>query len=160
MPDDVGVRRAGIAILGEGIARVTIAVTAEERAAVFLLHQVSLGADVAAAKVNVAVVEAEHDDHALAVDEDIVASHRRILAIRAAAIKDAVEILGHFPVGDLAIVQVRLEAAWRAKTLVEGNIRETYRAYGRQFFQINAAHVELLAAPSSVRSKLRSVEEC
>ena len=38
MPDDVGVGGAGIAILGDGIARVAIAVAAEECAAMFFLH--------------------------------------------------------------------------------------------------------------------------
>ncbi len=96
----------------------------------FGLHFEALGAHVAAAKVHVAVFEAEHDDHAFAIDEDVVAAHRRILAIGATAIEDAVQILRHRAVGDLAIAQVGLEAAGRAESLVNRNVRKAHRAYG------------------------------
>ena len=77
-----------------------------------------------------AIIEAEHDDHALAVDENVVASHWGVLAIGPAAIEDAIQIFWHFAVGDFAIAQVGFEAHGRAGTLVDRNVREANRSYG------------------------------
>src|SRR5208282_3677597 len=119
MPDHIRVGSPRIAIFGDGVTRVTVAVAAKERAAVLFLDLVTLGADVAALEIHVAVLEAEHDDHAFAVDEDVVAPHRRVLAVGTTAIENAVKVLRNRAIGDFAISKIRLETHWRAETLIE-----------------------------------------
>src|SRR6202044_1284053 len=103
MPYPVSVGRAGIAILRDWIAGVAISVSAKERAAMLCLDAIAFGANIAALVIHVAIFEAKHDDHAFAVDKDIVAANGRILAVGAAAEKRAVEIFRDFAVNHFAI---------------------------------------------------------
>jgi hypothetical protein len=57
---------------------------------------------------------------------------------------------------DAALKTAALHVNLKERLVFGGSVR----AYGPQCFQVNAARDELLAAPSSVRSNLRAVEEC
>ncbi len=118
MPERVRVRRVHAHAGHAGVVRVAVAVAAEERAARPLLEHEALVADPAAPEVDVAVLEAEHRDHAFAVDEDVVARQRRVLPVGAAAIERALELARHLALDDLDVADVGLDALRRAEASI------------------------------------------
>src|ERR1700722_18796086 len=108
-----GVARAHVHAADTGIVRISIAITSEQGALRSLLSFVALRVNPAAHVIDLVVLEAEHVNHALAVDEDIVASAGRVLTIGAYFIERALEsrrdrTLRQFETTDLALRAHRL----------------------------------------------------
>ena len=98
--------------LDAGIVGERIAILAVQRTARGALRLPALGLDVAHLEIDVAVLEAEQADHAVAAQERVVAEHGRILRIGNGTIPGAVDLLRHSAFGD-QIVDVALDAGWR-----------------------------------------------
>ncbi len=122
--DGVGVGRAHVGAGHARVVGVAVAVTAEEAASRLLLQHEPFGADPAAPVVDLLPVEAEHVHHALAVDEDVVPVHRRILAVGSRPVPGPLQRRGELARDQLEAPDVGFGAQRLSPALVERDIRE------------------------------------
>ncbi len=111
MIENLGVGGAAAEFLDARVVGQRIAVHAEERAPRGMLRLPALCADIAAAEVNVAVLDVEHRQMTLAVEGDVVHVLRGlgVLRIGPDAIEDPAQV-GRQLALDLAIVEIVLRA--------------------------------------------------
>ena len=87
MEEGVGVGRRPVLVPHRRIVGVGIPVHAEESAVGLAFELEPLGADIPAAEVNVAVAEAIHLHHTVAIDVDVVAEQRWITGVGSGSIE-------------------------------------------------------------------------
>ncbi len=120
----VGVGRAAVAAPDAGIISEGVPVGAEQGLAGGALELEFLGAHIAAAKVDVAVLEPEQADHAVAVDDDVLSEARWKLGFRRYAVEGSLQMRGdltfHFE-----LEYVCFDPAWAIETAVD---REIWKA--------------------------------
>ena len=107
----VGGAAAGF-VLDAGIVRIGIAVAAVERAARLAVVLQPLGQHVAALIIDMAVLDPEHRDHAVAGNVGVLLIGGRILMIGRRAVPAAVDLLRDLALDD-EVVNVRLDARRR-----------------------------------------------
>jgi hypothetical protein len=92
-----------------------------------LLMLVTLGLHPTTAVVDLVIAKAEHVDHALAVDEDVVITTRGKLPIGAHSVKRASKTLRQRALRQLEAANIALRAHWLAPAAIQLNVGESNR---------------------------------